>query len=239
MNSFAKFAFVAALTAAVPAFAQETEDVPESGAQGYTPVLVGLASPVCFPYGSAQWDVRGVAFSLFYTDAPKVYGVNLVPFGAALNRDEMYGVDIAPLFTWCQKNAYGVRLSLGAHLSNAENCGVQIGTVSYQRMFEGVDVELAAAIGESSKGIQAAFVATCNKEKTTGLNMAAGVNLAQEVVGCQIAGIFNETDELTGCQIGLFNFAKECPKGLQIGLINVIVDNQIKALPIVNGYFGE
>ena len=106
-------------------------------------------------------------------------------------------------------------------------------------MFQGIDVELALAVGESCEGLQAAFIATCNKNKTTGLNMAAGVNLAEEVHGCQIAGIFNETDELTGCQIGLFNFAKECPKGLQIGLINVIVDNQIKALPFVNGYFGE
>ncbi|MBQ4439806.1 MAG: hypothetical protein II909_01540 [Kiritimatiellae bacterium] len=238
MNRFAKYMFMAALAAAIPAFAQEAEDVGE-GAQGYTPILLGLASPVSIPYGNAQWDVRGVGLSLFYTDAPKVYGLNLVPCGAALNRDEMYGVDIAPVFTWCQKNAYGVRLALGGHISNAENCGVQIGGISFQRMFQGIDVELALAVGESCEGLQAAFIATCNKNKTTGLNMAAGVNLAEEVHGCQIAGIFNETDELTGCQIGLFNFAKECPKGLQIGLINVIVDNQIKALPFVNGYFGE
>ena len=103
----------------------------------------------------------------------------------------------------------------------------------------GVDVELALAIGEAMEGWQTAFVATCNKKYTKGLTMAAGVNMAPEVVGCQIAGLFNETDYLRGVQIGLFNFAKECPHGLQVGLINVIVDNQIKALPLVNGYFGE
>lgn len=103
----------------------------------------------------------------------------------------------------------------------------------------GIDVELALAVGEAMEGWQTAFVATCNKNYTKGLTMAAGVNMASEVVGCQIAGLFNETDYLKGCQIGLFNFAKECPCGVQIGLINVIVDNQIKALPLFNGYFGE
>jgi hypothetical protein len=238
MNRIAKSLVLSLALATGSVFAQEAEDV-SGGAVGYTPVLLSLASPVSFPYGSHMWDVRGVALGLFYTDAPKVYGINFTPFGANLNRDEMYGVDAAGLFTWCQDDAYGLRATLLANVSGGETAGVQLGSVSYQRRFQGIDVELALAIGEEMEGVQAAFVATCNKEKTTGLTMAAGVNLATEVKGCQIAGIFNETDYLTGCQIGLFNFAKECPKGLQIGLINIIVDNKIKALPIVNGYFGE
>lgn len=238
MNRFAKMAVVALAMTVTTVFAQEAEDT-DSGAQGYTPVLLGLASPVCFPYGSAQWDVRGLALSLFYTDAPKVYGLNLVPAGGTLNRDEMYGLDIAPLFTWCQKENAGVRLTLLANIANGDTYGVEIGSISYQRAMYGIDVELALAVGESMEGLQAAFVGTCNKNYTKGITMAAGVNMASEVVGCQMGGLFNQTDYLKGCQIGLFNFAKECPGGLQIGLVNVIVDNQIKALPLVNGYFGE
>ena len=49
--------------------------------------------------------------------------------------------------------------------------------------------------------------------------------------------MFNYTDELHGCQIALVNFARECPWGFQIGLVNIIMDNKIKVLPIVNGYF--
>lgn len=238
MNRIAKSLVLSLALATGSVFAQEAEDV-SGGAVGYTPVLLSLASPVSFPYGSHMWDVRGVALGLFYTDAPKVYGISFTPFGANLNRADMYGVDAAGLFTWCQGNAYGVRGTLGVNLGNAETAGVQLGSISWQRKFQGIDFELALAVGETMEGWQMAVLGTCNKEKTTGLNVAVGANLAKEVKGCQIAGIFNETDYLTGCQIGLFNFAKECPKGLQIGLINIIVDNKIKALPIVNGYFGE
>lgn len=238
MNRIAKCLVVSLVLATGSVFAQEAEDVSD-GAVGYTPVLLSMASPVSFPYGSHMWDVRGVALGLFYTDAPKVYGINLTPFGANLNRSEMYGLDVAGLFTWCQDVSYGVKLTLVANVANKESAGVEIGSVSMQRQFKGIDVELALAVGESMEGFQAAFVGTCNKEYAKGLTMAAGANLAKEMTGCQIAGVFNQTDYLKGCQIGLFNFAKECPKGLQIGLVNIIVDNQIKALPIVNGYFGE
>lgn len=238
MNRIAKCLVVSLMLAATSVFAQEAEDTAD-GAVGYTPILLSLASPVSFPYGNHMWDVKGVALGLFYTDAPKVYGVDFTPFGGNLNRAEMYGVDAAGLFTWCQDESYGVKLTLIANIANKESAGVEIGSISMQRQFKGVDIELALAVGESMEGLQAAFVGTCNKEYTKGLTMAVGANLAKEVTGGQIAGVFNQTDYLKGCQIGLFNFAKECPKGLQIGLINVIVDNKIKALPIVNGYFGE
>jgi hypothetical protein len=63
------------------------------------------------------------------------------------------------------------------------------------------------------------------------------VNLAEKAYGCQVAGVFNMTDELHGCQIGLVNYARECPWGFQIGLVNLIMDNKVKVLPFVNGYF--
>ena len=45
------------------------------------------------------------------------------------------------------------------------------------------------------------------------------------------------TEELHGAQISLVNYADYCPSGFQIGLVNIIMSNQIKVLPLVNGYF--
>ena len=61
--------------------------------------------------------------------------------------------------------------------------------------------------------------------------------MAKIETGFQAATI-NSAQELHGVQIGVINVAHECPWGLQIGVINIILDNKIKILPLVNGYFG-
>ena len=86
-------------------------------------------------------------------------------------------------------------------------------------------------------GAAVSLVFTMAEEETYGCTIAGGVNLAPKAYGCQVAGVFNMTDELHGCQIGLVNYARECPWGFQIGLVNIILDNKVKVLPIVNGYF--
>jgi hypothetical protein len=45
------------------------------------------------------------------------------------------------------------------------------------------------------------------------------------------------TKELHGAQVGLINYTEDCPSGFQIGIVNIILQNRIKFLPIVNGYF--
>jgi hypothetical protein len=45
------------------------------------------------------------------------------------------------------------------------------------------------------------------------------------------------TKELNGAQVGLINYTEDCPAGFQIGLVNIILQNKIKFLPFVNGYF--
>ena len=86
-------------------------------------------------------------------------------------------------------------------------------------------------------GAAVSLVFTMVDEESCGCTIAGGVNLAPKAYGCQVAGVFNMTDELHGCQIGLVNYARECPWGFQIGLVNIILDNKVKVLPIINGYF--
>ena len=101
----------------------------------------------------------------------------------------------------------------------------------------GIDIELVGTMQKKITGFDAALVFNLTETESCGLNVVGGVNMAKTAYGCQIAGVFNYTDELHGCQIALVNFARECPWGFQIGLVNIIMDNKIKVLPIVNGYF--
>ena len=63
------------------------------------------------------------------------------------------------------------------------------------------------------------------------------LNIADKAYGAQVALAYNQADELHGCQIGLVNYCRECPWGFQIGIVNIILDNKVKVLPIINGYF--
>ena len=86
-------------------------------------------------------------------------------------------------------------------------------------------------------GCQCAGICNIAIEQSYGASIAIGGNYAKVAYGLQLAPVFNFTDELHGCQIGLVNYARECPWGFQIGLVNMIMDNRIKVLPILNGYF--
>ena len=73
MNKMLKIGVAAlAISAVCPAFA-ETVDVAEeetdSSVIGFTPVAVGLATPVQLPWGINRWDVFGIDFNLFYSFA--------------------------------------------------------------------------------------------------------------------------------------------------------------------------
>ena len=234
MKKSGLFGFMAlALAAATPAFAEEEEE----GAIGWTPIAIGLASPVQLPWGMARWDVFGLDFNLIYSDAPKMYGIGLGGL-AMTTRDDLCGWQFAGLCNWNSKDIYGIRTTLGANISFRETYGVDVGGFAYREgEMWGVDVEFIGAYQQANFwGLQIVGLVSFTTAQTYGANLAIGGNIAKVAYGLEV-GCFNFADELHGCQIGLVNFARECPWGFQIGLVNIILDNKIKVLPIVNAYF--
>lgn len=234
MNRFIKVGFAAmAIAAMAPAFA---EDIEEEGAVGWTPIALGLASPVQLPWGHARWDAFGLDVNVLYTGAPKIYGIGAGGLGV-YNADDAAGVIASALCNWADKDVYGVRATIGANISQATVYGLEAGMFGYRKEFWGVDAEFLGTVQDEMYGVQVAFIANVARVKSYGWTVAAVANLATKAYGCQTAILFNGTEELHGAQIGLINYAQECPWGFQIGLINIIMDNSLKVLPFVNGYF--
>ena len=228
-----------AIAATVPAFAQEAEVETENEyeAIGWTPIALGIASPVQLPWGSHRWDVFGLDLNILWSDAPKMYGLGIGGVAMA-TRDDLFGLQISALCNWATKDVYGMRVTLGGNITFGTTKGVEAGLFGYrQGPFWGWDTEFLGSYQDEFWGLQIAGICNIDMVQGYGCSVAIGGNLAKVAYGCQIGGIFNFTDELHGCQIGLVNFARECPWGFQIGLVNIILDNKIKVLPIVNGYF--
>ena len=228
-----------AVVAAVFAMSSAAMAEEEEGAVGWTPVAIGLASPVQLPWGMARWDVFGVDLGLLYTDAPKMYGLDLA-LGGCTTRDDAGGLIVGGLFNYSSedKDVYGLRATLGANISRGTVYGVEAGTFAYRHDIWGLDFELAGNFQDNVTGGQFSGLANITTEQSYGLTFAFGGNIAtKKAYGCQAAVVFNMAEELHGAQIAFVNYARECPWGFQIGLINIIMDNKIKVLPIVNGYF--
>lgn len=225
-----------ALAAAFPAFA-EAEVEEEEGAVGWTPIAIGIASPVQLPWGMAKWDVFGLGLNALYTDAPKMYGLGIG--GVAMTtRDTLKGLQLSALCNWNSVTAYGMRVTLGANIAFGDMYGVDVGAFGYRDGdFWGWDTEFIGSYQQSVWGVQIGGLVNLTTEQSYGCTMAIGGNMAKTAYGCQLAGVFNFTDELHGAQIGMVNFARECPWGFQIGIVNIIMDNSIKVLPLINGYF--
>lgn len=232
MNRFMKVGYAAlALAVSIPAVAED-----EEGAVGWTPVAVGLASPVQLPWGHARWDVFGLDVNLLYSGAPKIYGIGVGGLGV-YNADDAAGIIASGLCNWADKNVYGLRATIGANVCQGEVYGLEAGMFGYRKEFWGLDAELLGTLQEEVYGIQASLIANVSRVKSYGWTMSFLANLATKAYGCQTAFLFNGTEELHGAQIAFINYAKECPWGFQIGLINIIMDNSLKVLPFVNGYF--
>ena len=106
-----------------------------------------------------------------------------------------------------------------------------------RNLMKGMDVNLLASYQKEFVGWQTSCVCNFTEGDCTGASFALALNMAKVETGLQVAAI-NSAQELHGVQIGVINVAHECPWGLQIGIINIILDNKVKILPIVNGYFG-
>jgi len=232
MNKFAKTVIAAVVLAvAVPSIAAEEEE----GPVGWTPFAISLASPVQLPWGIGDWDVFGIDLGLFYNDIWHMYGLDLAL--ATTVRGDTRGVVASGVFNYASQDVYAIRLTLGANICRKTLKGADIGGFGYHRDVYGINAELVGTMQEHVTGFDLALIFNLTEIESCGLTAAAGVNLAKTAYGCQLAGVFNMTDELHGCQIALVNFARECPWGFQVGLVNIIMDNKIKVLPIVNGYF--
>ena len=222
-----------AIAAVAPAIADESED---EGVVGWTPLAIGLATPVQLPWGIERWDVFGLDVNLLYTDTPKMYGLGVGGLGMT-TRDDLMGVGVGGLFNYASRDVYGLRATLGANICRGTVYGVDAGLFSYHHVMRGVNVELLGGLYDELYGVQASLVVNFAREMNYGWSAALGANIAHRSYGCQTALIFNHANVLNGCQVALINFADECEWGLQIGLLNVIMSNRVKVLPIVNGYF--
>ena len=239
MKKSLKFGLAALAVAAVtPVFAAEEEEVStEYEAIGWTPIAIGIASPVQLPWGRAVWDVFGLDLNILYSDAPKMYGLGIGGIAMA-TRDEMMGLQVSALCNWATRDVAGMRATLGGNIAYGNTYGVEGGLFGYrQGEFWGWDTEFLGSYEDYMWGLEIAGICNITMEQSYGAAIAIGGNYAKKAYGLQLGAIFNFTDELHGCQIGLVNYARECPWGFQIGFVNMIMDNSIKVLPIVNGYF--
>ncbi|MBR0198047.1 MAG: hypothetical protein IJQ34_07920 [Kiritimatiellae bacterium] len=230
-----------AISAIAPVYAQqadvEAEEVEETeGSVGWTPIAIGLATPVQLPWGINKWDVYGLDFNLFYSDAPKMYGLDFGGFATVVRQDTL-GVVIGGLFNGGFGDVYGLRATIGANFCSQTVYGAEFGLVGIRDKIYGVDANLLGSAQHNVCGFQMAGLANLTDVESYGCTVAGGANIARTAYGLQLAIFFNMTQELHGAQVALVNFADYCPNGFQIGLINIILSNQWKVLPFVNGYF--
>jgi hypothetical protein len=188
------------------------------------------------PFGMNKWDVFGIDINLLYSDAPKVYGLNVGGL-AAVTRNNLAGLQVAALANYAVENVYGARVALGINIAKKSVYGLEIGGFALRPEIYGCDIELVGSYQRKIAGVSIAGITNIATEKTLGAAIAVGCNITHTTKGVQIAGIYNHTIELNGCQIALVNYADECVSGFQIGLLNFIMSNQLKVLPFINGYF--
>ena len=236
MNKFVKFGVAAVAIVAMQSVRAEAEEpVAEEQSYGYTAVAFGLATPVQLPWGWDKWDVFGFDFNVFLSQAPLCYGLQIGGIGNMTSRD-LTGFGVGGLFNWANGNVYGCRATLGLNYNDGKTYGLEIGSVGYHKDVIGCDIELACCIQENVTGFNASLLGSYSVNESCGCTIGA-LNIADKAYGAQVALAYNQADELHGCQIGLVNYCRECPWGFQIGIVNIILDNKVKVLPIINGYF--
>lgn len=230
-------ALAAAITPAVAAdFERDFSNMqPDAKSYGWTPIKVGICSPVALPWGF-DWDTFGLDLDFVYSDSNKMYGWQ-VAGGATVARKDMLGIQTSLLFNMANRDAYGLQVAL-LNLGNRETYGLTIGAAGWNRDYYGVQINFLSNVTKwEFEGFGAAGLVNVVGEDMWGMQVSLLGNFAKEMHGFQLSGIFNMTEELRGAQVALINYAQTCPGGFQIGLINMIMDNQLPFLPIANCYF--
>lgn len=240
MNKMLKIGVASlAISAVCPSFADSVEvyeEETDSSVIGFTPVAIGLATPVQLPWGINRWDVFGIDFNLFYSDAPKMYGIDVGGL-ATLTRNRTIGLVVGGLGNISFGDIYGLRATCGINYTEKSVWGADIGLIGVRENITGLDVNLLGSFQKKVCGLQVSGLANIAKVKSHGMTVAGIANIAETAYGLQLALVFNMTKELHGAQIGLINYTEDCPSGFQIGIVNIILQNRLKFLPIVNGYF--
>lgn len=238
MNRTIKTVFATLALSASAAFAQDAEIEAEEteGAIGWTPVAIGLATPVQLPWGLNRWDVFGIDVNLFYTDTPKIYGAGVGGF-ALTTRDTAIGLLASGLANIALEDVYGLRATFGLEYAQKNVYGADLGLVGFREKLYGFDAAFLGSFQRSVCGLQICGIASVSTVESYGVNVAGLANLADTAYGLQVAIGINMTRELHGAQIALVNYTELCPSGFQIGLVNIIMQNRWPVLPIVNGFF--
>lgn len=235
MNSLFKVGVVAlALAAVAPVSA--ADEIEREGAVGCTPIAFGLATPLQLPWGLDRWDVFGLDLNLFYSDAPKAYGLDIGGL-AAVVRDDMKGWQMSGLFNYNLGDVYGLQATLGANICRGSVYGCDLGLLALRERMVGFDAEFLGSAQLEMCGVQIGGLANVYGVESRGVSIAGLTNVSKAAYGVQLALAFNMTEELHGCQIALVNYAELCPNGFQIGLVNIIIQNKVPVLPFVNCYF--
>ena len=211
-------------------------DVSFHKSYGWTAVALGLATPVQIPWGIDKWDVFGLDLNLGYSDAPKMYGLEIA-LGGNVARKTMIGMQVAVGFNFSNTNSYGAAVSL-FNMNNEKFYGLSIDAFGRNRNVYGVEVNLLGAMTDQTMGgLTINGIASAVDGDVYGLQASLVANFARRLNGLQLAVVYNQTSMLWGGQIGLVNMATECDHGFQLGLINIIMDNQWPVLPIINWYY--
>lgn len=227
-----------AVAGCLGAFADKVKDglEEEEGVVGWTPLAIGIATPIQLPYGINRWDVYGLDLNLLYSDAPEMTGLDIGGLASVVRRD-MTGVQVGGLVNFNCCDVYGLRAGLGLNWCGQTAYGLDLGLCSFGDSFYGAEVYFLGSIQRNVTGFALSGLANVTDVQSYGCTIAGLANLARVSYGFQGAILFNMTEELHGAQFALVNWATECPGGFQIGLVNIILDNQLKVLPFVNGYF--
>lgn len=249
MNRTAMTVFAAFALSATAAYAQDVENENEeettgaatmpgwsAEAVGWTPLAVGLATPVQLPWGLNRWDVFGLDVNLFYTDTPKIYGIGAGGL-AMTTRNTAIGLVASGLANIALEDVYGVRATFGLEYAAKTVYGADIGLAGFRNELYGCDVALLGSFQRSVYGLQVCGLASVTTVESHGVNIAGIANFSKTAYGLQMAIGLNMTEELHGAQIGIVNYTELCPGGFQIGLVNIIMQNKWPVLPFINWFF--
>ncbi|MBR4603788.1 MAG: hypothetical protein IKO43_02960, partial [Kiritimatiellae bacterium] len=129
------------------------------------------------------------------------------------------------------------RATLGVNYCGGTVRGFEVDSIGIRDSVYGVDLNILGAVQKNECGLEISTLGNFSSVESYGVTIAGVCNMARTAYGLQAAILFNQTEQLNGCQISLVNFADECVAGFQIGLINIILSNQVKVLPFLNGYF--
>jgi len=235
MKQTIKFGIVAGALAALVSTQARAADTSDIESYGWTPVGIGIATPVTLPWGF-DWDVFGLDVNIFYTDCNDMFGLEVGGL-ANVARKNMYGLQVASCCNYVHGNAYGAQVAI-VNLDNGVFGGLGVDLFTMRRVGAGLSVDgLGSGTDGNFYGLEIAGLGSAVKQDMWGFQAALGCNFARGAHGLQAALLYNQTQDLHGAQIGLVNYAAECQGGFQIGLVNIIRTNRIPVLPIVNAYF--